>query len=89
MPELDVPLGAYAGWNLRAAWIGSPDQMIAFIGSFFQFDAPEIKKRYPSKDAYLASFRKAAEQLAEKRYALRSDVDGMVERGGKLWDATQ
>ena len=31
----------------------------------------------------------AAEQLAEKRYALRSDVDGMVERGGKLWDATQ
>lgn len=89
MPELDVPLGAYAGWNLRAASIGSPDQMIAFIGSFFQFDAPEIKKRYPSKDAYLASFRKAAEQLAEKRYALRSDVDGMVERGGKLWDATQ
>jgi hypothetical protein len=35
MPELDVPLGIYTGWNLRAAAIGSPDRMIAFIGSCF------------------------------------------------------
>ena len=46
MPEIDVPLGAYAGWNLRAASIGNPDRMIAFIGSYFPFDSAEVKKRY-------------------------------------------
>lgn len=87
MPELDVPLGAHAGWNLRSPAIGAPDRMIAFIGSYFPFDAAERNRRYASKDAYLTSFRKASESLAGKRYALPSDVDAMVERASQFWDA--
>ena len=87
MPEIDVPLGAYAGWNLRAASIGNPDRMIAFIGSYFPFDSAEVKKRYSDKQTYLASIRRASESLVSQRYALRADVDKMVERAGQLWDA--
>ena len=87
MPEIDVPLGAYAGWNLRAASIGGADRMIAFIGSYFPFDSAEVKKRYSDKQAYLASIRRASEGLVSKRYALSADVDKMVERAGQLWDA--
>ena len=89
MPELDVPLGAYAGWNLRATSIGSPDQMIAFIGSFFQFDASEIKKRYPSKEAVSLELPEGRRSTRREALCTALDVDGMVERGGKLWDATQ
>ena len=87
MPEIDVPLGAYAGWNLRAAAIGNPDRMIAFIGSYFPFDSAEVKKRYSDKQTYLASIRSASENLVSQRYALSADVDKMVERAGQLWDA--
>jgi hypothetical protein len=87
MPELDVPLGAYAGWNLRAPSIGAPDQMIAFIGSYFPFSAAERTKRYASKDAYLAAYKQACERLVKQRYALAPDVERMVERAGQLWDA--
>jgi hypothetical protein len=87
MPEIDVPLGTYAGWNLRGPSIGAPDRMIAFTGSFFPFAAPEAKKRYGSKKAYLDKIRVAADGLVAKRYALPNDVEKMVDRAGQLWDA--
>lgn len=89
MPEIDVPLGTHAGWNLRAASIGSGDRMIAFTGSFFPFERADVKKRYGSKDAYLSNIRKASEGLAEKRYTLRADIDKMVDRAGQLWDQVE
>jgi hypothetical protein len=85
MPELDVPLGIYTGWNLRAPSIGSPDRMIAFIGSFFPYS--DAQKRYESKDAYLNRVREAAGALVARRFALQADVDKMVGRAGELWDA--
>jgi hypothetical protein len=85
MPELEVPLGIYTGWNLRAAAIGSPDRMIAFIGSFFPYS--DVSRRYPTKEAYLGRFRTAADALASRRFALQADVDKMVGRAGELWDA--
>jgi hypothetical protein len=85
MPELDVPLGIYTGWNLRAASIGSPDRMIAFIGSFFPY--ADASRRYASKDAYLTRVREAATALVSRRFALASDIAKMVGRAGELWDA--
>ena len=87
MPEIDVPLGAHAGWNLRGPSIGAPDRMIAFTGSFFPFDASEVKKRYGSRKAYLDKIRLAADGLVAKRYALSGDVEKIVDRAGQLWDA--
>jgi hypothetical protein len=85
MPELDVPLGIYTGWNMRASSIGSPDRMIAFIGSFFPYS--DVSRRYATKDAYLSRFRAAAGALASRRFALQADIDKMVETAGELWDA--
>ena len=52
VPELEVPLGIYTGWNLRALSIGSPDHMVAFIGSFFPFGKAAISTRYADKQGY-------------------------------------
>ena len=89
MPEIDVPLGVFTGWNLRSAAIGNPDQMIAFRGSFFPFPASQLRQRYKSKEDYLTHIREAALQLTERRFALRSDVEKMVGRAGQLWDAVE
>lgn len=86
MPDIDVPLGAYTGWNLRSESIGSPDRMMAFTGSFFAFTPAQIKERYGTKEAYLTRVREASERLIAKRLALQSDLDKMVERAGQLWD---
>jgi hypothetical protein len=85
LPDLDVPLGIYTGWNLRAASIGSPDRMIAFTGSFFPYS--DVKQRYASKDAYLGRVKAAAGSLASRRFALEGDIDKMVGRAGELWEA--
>jgi hypothetical protein len=87
VPDVDVPLGIYTGWNLRAESVGASDRLSAFIGSFFPYEASDIEKRYQGKEPYLDRVRKSAEALAAKRLALRSDVDGMVMRAGQLWDA--
>jgi len=34
LPELQVPLATYTGWNLRDSSIGAPDQRVSFLGSF-------------------------------------------------------
>ncbi len=85
MPDLDVPLGIYTGWNLRAPAIGSADRMIAFTGSFFPYS--DIKQRYASKDGYLDRVKTAAAALASRHFALEGDIDKMVARAGELWDA--
>jgi len=87
LPDLDVPLGIYTGWNLRAPSIGSADRMIAFTGSFFGFAPEKLKKRYGTKDAYLTRFREAGQKLAGRRLALESDVAAMTDRAASLWDA--
>ena len=87
MPELQVPLGTYTGWNLRSESIGAPDRMIAFIGSFFPLPAAEVKQRYGTKSAYVERVRAVAEQMAERRLVLKSDVAAIGERAGQLWDA--
>lgn len=87
LPEVEAPLGAYAGWNFRSAATGSPDRLVAFTGSFFPFSAEEIRKRYGSRESYLARVRKSAESLTARRLLLASDTDAVVETAGRLWDA--
>jgi hypothetical protein len=37
-----------------------------------------IEERYPSKDVYLASFKKAADDLVAQRFLLPDDADALV-----------
>jgi len=37
LPEIDVPLATYTGWNLRDASIGAPGERVSFEGSYIAF----------------------------------------------------
>ena len=98
LPQLEVPLATYTGWNLRDAKIGMPNERVSFLGSFFplaktkaEADAAgdrraAIAERYPAREEYLAKFRDAASRLAGERFLLEEDVDALVARGGEEWD---
>jgi hypothetical protein len=47
---------------------------------------PSLEERYPSRDAYLAQVRAAAEALVEQRYVLAEDVDVLVNEAGERYD---
>ena len=98
LPQLEVPLATYTGWNLRDPKIGMPNERVSFLGSFFPLpktkagaetaDDPRkpIAERYQSREDYLSKFRGAATKLADERFLLHEDVDALVARGGEEWD---
>ncbi len=88
---LQAPIGTYTGWNL-----GRKDRfengMCNLQGSFVPFAATKaerlatgdprlsIEERYPSREAYLAAFKKAAADLIAKRYLLPEDAALLLDR---------
>lgn len=99
LPEIQVPLASYAGWNMRAPRIGSPQEMYSMVGSFFAFSPdkasrtaaqdprPSIAERYASKQAYQQKIRAAARQLEKDRFVLAEDTFALEQRASKQWDA--
>ncbi|HEY6385349.1 MAG TPA: alpha/beta hydrolase domain-containing protein [Candidatus Acidoferrum sp.] len=98
LPELQVPLATYTGWNLRDPNIGAGDLRLSFYGSFIPFarTAAEreksgdprlsIAERYASREQYLGKFANAAIKLIHERFLLREDLPAMLERGEREWD---
>jgi hypothetical protein len=98
LPELQVPLATYTGWNLRDASVGAPGQYFNMVGSFFPFapgkaarqklkdPRPSIEERYPSRDAYLAKVRAAAQSLAAAGFLLTEDIPALEQRAVTQWD---
>jgi len=98
MPDIQVPLGTYAGWNLRAPEIGAPDEMFSMVGSYIPF-APtkaareknqdprrSVEERYTGRDDYLKQVEGAARNLVAGGYLLAQYVPKLVERGAAEWD---
>jgi Alpha/beta hydrolase domain len=98
MPEIQVPLASYTGWNLRDPKIGAPDQLFSMAGSWIPFAANKadrekrgdprksIEERYPSKNDFLDKISAAAEQLAKDGYLLERDVAFLRNRASEEWD---
>lgn len=98
LPELEVPLATYTGWNLRDPKSGMPKERVSFLGSFFPFpktkadaDAARdprksIAERYSSRNDYLQKFSAAAKTLAADRFLLPEDVESLTKRGADEWD---
>ncbi len=98
LPEMQVPLATYTGWNLRDASIGAPDQRVSFLGSFIPFaktaeqrkaagdPRPSIAERYKGEEQYLAKFREAAEKLVKQRFILQEDLPAVMARGKQEWE---
>ena len=98
LPELQVPLATYTGWNLRDPSIGAPDLRLSFYGSFIPFarNAAERQKsgdprlsvaeRYASREAYLGKFAEAAKKLIDERFLLPEDLPAVLDRGNREWE---
>jgi len=98
LPELDVPLGTYAGWNLRDPSIGAPAQRVSFEASYIPFEKSaqerrkaadprkSIQERYSSREDYLDRFGHALDALIEQRWVLPEDRAAVMARGQQEWD---
>ena len=98
LPDIEVPLATYTGWNYRNEAIGGEDTLYPLLGSYIPFPATaaaraaakdpraSIAERYPSKQAYLDKVRAAADKLVADRLLLADDVPAVVERAGKHFD---
>jgi len=101
LPEVTVPLATYTGWNLRSPAIGSPEERIAFLGSFIPFprtaaDAStthdprkSVDERYKNLSDYKARFQNALNDLVQQRYILPEDSSQLNERSEEEWNWTQ
>jgi hypothetical protein len=98
LPELEVPLATYTGWNLRDPSIGAPDQRASFLGSFIPLlrtqqerersgdPRPSVEERYASREKYMEKFKAVAETLIHQRFLLQEDLPAIVARGQREWD---
>jgi alpha/beta hydrolase family protein len=97
LPELQVPLATYTGWNLRDPSIGAPEQRVSFLGSWIPLaktaeerkksgdPRPSIAERYTSREEYMSKFEQAAKKLIEQRFLLQADLPAILERGKVEW----
>lgn len=98
MPEVQVPLATYAGWNLRSPEIGAPEEMFSMQGSFIPFfrtkaerelrhdPRPSLEERYSGRAQYLEKIEAAARGLAAHGYLLEADIPDIVDHSATEWD---
>jgi hypothetical protein len=83
LPELQVPIATYTGWNLRDPKTGFPDYRASFVGSFIAWPKSEIAALYRGPDEYLGRFTAATLALVKERFVVPDDVVAILE-GGRL-----
>jgi len=98
LAEIVVPLGTYAGWNLRDPSIGAPEQRVSFEASYIPFARTKaerreagdprksIEERYGSREDYLDRFSHALDDLIEQRWILPEDRAALMQRGRQEWE---
>jgi hypothetical protein len=94
LPQLEVPLATYTGWNLREPETGMPNERVNFLGSWLPLpktrsendSRTSIAERYSSREEYLKKFTEVANKLVDERFLLKEDVDALVKRGSDEWD---
>jgi hypothetical protein len=96
--ELQVPLGTHTGWNERAPETGFAWATARFDGSFLPFarseaerraandPRPSLEARYPTRDAFIAKLRAAAQRQVAAGLLLPEDVDRTVKENTGLYD---
>ena len=102
LPELEVPLATYTGWNLRDPSTGMSEYVIPFVGSYIPLPKTaaerqqshdsrlSIAERYSSYEDYIRLYRKATERLVKQRFLLPEDIPAVLRRGEAEWKyATQ
>jgi hypothetical protein len=72
-----VPIGTYTGWNYFNKEFFE-DGFCTLNGSFIPFAPTKQEQRYPTKESYVAAFRKAADDLVAQRFLLPDDAIRLV-----------
>ena len=97
LPEVSLPLGTYASWNLRDPSIGAPDQRLAFEISYIPFPktAADLQKsgdprksiaeRYSGPEDYLTRYKSAVDELVKQHWILPEDRAALIHRGEQEW----
>jgi hypothetical protein len=92
LPDITVPTGTAAGWNVRAPEAGAAGELCYLEGSFVPFaktkaereakndPRPSLEERYQDRATYTERVRQAAAALQRDGYLLEEDVTRMVER---------
>jgi len=98
LPEIQVPLATYGGWNYRTAAMGLPDQLSGEAGSFYPFPRTRaerearkdprlsIEERYASRNEYLEKINAAARQLIADGFLLQADLQDVIDRSLTEYD---
>jgi len=98
MPEIQVPLASYTGWNLRSPSIGGSTELFSMVGSWIPFPRTvaereskkdprlSIAERYPNKRDYLEKITNAAVSLEKQGFLLDEDIPKLRDRAAKEWD---
>lgn len=98
LPEISVPLGTFASWNLRDPSIGAPNERVSFEGSYLPFaktardrqklgdPRKSIAERYAGREDYMARFATALDDLVKQGWLLQEDRAALLQRGELEWD---
>jgi hypothetical protein len=98
MPDIEVPLATYTGWNFRNPSIGEPDDLLPLTGGYIPLPVTRaarerdhdprlsMEERYGGRGRYQALVTDRAGHLADDGYLLRADVDTVVARALARWD---
>lgn len=98
LPEIRVPLGTFASWNLRDPSIGAPNERVSFEGSYLPFaktagdreklgdPRKSIAERYAGREDYMARFATALDDLVKQGWLLQEDRAALLHRGELEWD---
>jgi hypothetical protein len=96
--ELQAPLATFTGWNTRHPTQGAAGDLMSMMGSTLPFartraeraqrgdSRPSVEERYPSRAAYLAAARAAAQRLVAERFMLEEDVNATLARAERMWE---
>jgi hypothetical protein len=98
IPEVDVPLGTFTGWNYLVPVRPNLDYLAGLIGSFIPFPLTaedrkasgdlrlSITERYSSRDDYLDRVRAAAQSLVSRRLLRPEDISAIIAESATYWD---
>ena len=86
LPDVAVPLGVHAGWNLWPEEAGAGGAAVPLLGLTRWFDAGGIRRRYGDRDAYLALVDGEIERLVGEGWVLASDAGVLRAGAAARWD---
>lgn len=92
LPDIEVPIGTYTGWNRTNPGFGGDDRLCTASGSFIPFAQTEeerlangdprlsLEERYPSHLLYVKKVSLAALKLVRQRLLLWEDAKAIIEK---------